>query len=167
MTSFRAEVYARLAFLRYLIRYTEFFGVQVHAKFQILTYSNAKGMLQREDKLILAGLKSSSWYLDSDQDVIAALEDAHKQMPISIKTEHVKGHQDKDKAPDKLTIAERFNVRADNLGTYALDMQMIQLMIDPAPLLPLPRGSPYLIHDGVMQTSHERTVLHRHYAGSS
>jgi hypothetical protein len=37
MASFLAEAYARLAFLRYIIRYTEFFGVQVHAKFQILT----------------------------------------------------------------------------------------------------------------------------------
>jgi hypothetical protein len=117
------EAYAKLAFLRYSIRYTEFFGVQLHAEFQILTYSDAKGMLQREDKLILAGFKSSSWYLDSDQDVIAALEDAHKQMPISIKTENVRGHQDKDKAPDKLTIPERFNVRADELTTYTLDMK--------------------------------------------
>jgi hypothetical protein len=70
-------------------------------------------MLQREEKLILTGFKSSSWYLDSDRDVIAALEDTHKQMPISIKIEHVKGHQDNDKAFDNsgpITIAERQSV---------------------------------------------------------
>jgi hypothetical protein len=78
--------------------------VEVHAKFQILTYSDGKEMLQREEKLIKEGYKSSSWYLASDQDVIAALEDSHRQMPIYIKTEHVKGHQDKDKAFEQLTI---------------------------------------------------------------
>ena len=165
MASFRAEAYARLAFLRYIIRYTEFLGVEVHAKFQILTYSDAKGMLQREEKLILAGFKSSSWYLDSDQDVIAALEEAHRQLPISIKTEHVKGHQDNAKAYNHLTVQERFNVFADHLATYALDMQIIT-KAQPAVLLPLSSGSPYLSYKGVMQTSHERTVLHRHYAGS-
>jgi hypothetical protein len=87
-------------------------------------------------------------------------------MSISIKTEHVKGHQDNDKAFDKLTIPEKFNVFADNLATYASDMQIL-MKSEPAPLLPLPRGTPYLTHEGVMPTSHERTVLHhRHYAGS-
>jgi hypothetical protein len=165
MASFRAEAYARMSFLRFIIRYTEFLGVEIHAKIQILTYSDAKGMLQREEKLINAGYKSSSWYLASDQDVIAALEDSHRQMPIYIKTEHVKGHQDKDKAFEQLTIPEKFNVFADNLATYALDLA-ITTKAEPDPLLPLPRGSPCLIHEGKMQTSHKRTLLHSSYAGS-
>jgi hypothetical protein len=56
-------------------------------------------------------------------------------------------------------------VCADHLATYALDMQ-ISTEEEPAPLLPLPRDSPYLIYDGVMQTRHEHSVLHRHYARS-
>jgi hypothetical protein len=165
MASFRAEAYARLSFIRFIIRYTEFLGVEVHAKFQILTYSDAKGMLQREEKLINAGYKSSSWYLASDQDVTAALEDSHRQMPIYIKTEHVKGHQDKDKAFEQLTLPEKFNVFADNIATYAPDLA-ITSKAEPDPWLPLPRGSPYLIHEGKMQTSHECTLLHSSYAGS-
>jgi hypothetical protein len=76
----------------------------------------------------------------------------------------VKGHQDKDKAFEQLTIPEKFNVFADKLATYALDLAIIT-KAEPDPLLPLPRGSPYLIHEGKMQTSHERTLLHSSYAG--
>jgi hypothetical protein len=112
----------------------------VHAKFQILTYSNAKGLLQWEEILISAGYKSSSCYLASDQDVIAALEDAYRRMTIIINTAHVKGHQDKDKAFEQLTSQEKFNVFADNHATYALDLEMIT-KTEPAPLLPLPRGT--------------------------
>jgi hypothetical protein len=83
--------------------------------------------------------------LDSDQDVIVSLEDAHRQMTISIRTEHVKGHQDKDKAFEQLTIPEKFNLFADNLATYALDLQLLT-KAEPVPLVPPPRGSPYLTH---------------------
>jgi hypothetical protein len=79
--------------------------------------------------------------LDSGQDVIAALEDAHRQKTICIKMEHVKGHQDKDKAFELLSISDKlFNVFADNLATYALDIQLLT-KTEPAPLLPLPRQS--------------------------
>jgi hypothetical protein len=109
------------------------------------------------------GKKNGFWQGSSPH---RGLEDAHKQqMPIPIKTEHVKGHQDKEKAFGKITIPERFNVCADHLVTYALDMQMTKQR-ESAPLLPLPRGSPYLMYEGMMQTSHERKLLHRHYAGS-
>jgi hypothetical protein len=116
--------------------------MHVHAKFQIITYSDEKGMLQREEKLIIAGFESSSWYLDSEQDVIAALEDAHRQMTISVetvKTAHMKGHQDKDKAFEQFTTPEKLNVFTPNLATYRYELD-IQLLtkVEPVPLLPLP-----------------------------
>jgi hypothetical protein len=71
--------------------------------------SDAKGMPHQEEKSTSAGCTpSSSRYLDYDQDVIVALEAAHRQMTIAIKTAHVRGYQeDKEKGFDQLTIPEK------------------------------------------------------------
>jgi hypothetical protein len=165
MSSFRAEAYGRLSIMRFLIRYAEFFAIKSHVDFRMETHSDSKSVLDREEALTKALFYPSSSYLAPDQDVMRALEAARNELPMNIKTEHVKGHQDDTTELYDLPIPALYNVKADAMATYALDYQL-DTRIEPAPMIPLPQGGVYLVHNGVHRTSHERGLLNRKWAAS-
>ena len=90
---------------------------------------------------------------DALREIHLQQEEAH----LEIGTAHVRGHQDKVKKADQLTLPERINIEADTLATQAYNFfkttRGTSIQYD------LPHGGPYLVIDNKAIWSGEIKLL--------
>ena len=116
-TSYRAEAYGVLAPTRLILRLTEFFQCEF-----IQPYTHLVDNQSVNGKCAKC-LDYEGWYpndtLKSDWDVLQQVEQTFREAKQAPTMEHIKSHQDKNRAIETLPIKAQLNCRADKLaGAY-------------------------------------------------
>ena len=155
MNSHRAKAYGHLSWLRFLQRYTEYFGIS-KVTCLIQNYCDNLGIINISHP--------KTWWdtgrtvLHPDYDVINEIritqEDLQEQFPKLKPGVHVKGHQDKTVAYHDLSRPAQLNVIADRAATKALNLARQNK--DPPEYYFMPNCTAYLISGNAVILSQER-----------
>jgi hypothetical protein len=95
--------------------------------------------------------------LQSDDDIIRAIEDLESRIPMAITYHWVEGHQDKIKEVRELPWPAQLNVYADELATEAVNKQTHTRQVPK--FIPLEQTSVYWIQGTTTFTSPEVRAL--------
>jgi hypothetical protein len=166
MQSFRAEGYGRLALNCFLVRYAQFFGIELSQDAEhplALFYTDSQSLIDRMQSHSERHVKSPFDRIVNDQDLIHQIEEVETRIsPAKIHSAWVKGHQDDTKELTDLEFPALLNVFADRLATTALVDHMTRAK--PAPLLALPTTTVYLgREEGDLVTSTEKSILNHRF----
>jgi hypothetical protein len=156
MTSHRSEAYGKLAWMCFVLHYTEFLGIEI--KCAINSYCDniaiIRGTKFNKEKTAFNSLQA-------DYDILAQIADQQTRLrriaPRLAQSRHVKGHQDKLQPIHELTRQAQLNIRADQLATQALN-EIIWEKSNPQ-MIALPSCSIYLLNAGMIQSSQEKKSL--------
>ena len=149
--AYRSELTGILAILEELKAICDQWGLK---KGRCTIFCDGLSALNRVDELDDTNLSSKS----SSADLLQACKTMKKRLPIDIDFVHVKGHQDRNKLYDKLTLIEKLNIVMDRLAK-----DMLTAVIENevtifeqhkfAPLLPTVNNIP--IHQDVFKKLYE------------
>ena len=156
-TSYRAESYAFLAWLRLIFRLCEFFECPLPS--QLAIYSDSESMLKTIQQRLEWTVDYPYTTMSPDWDLHQAITTTLRLFPNLPHCQHVKGHQDRFFAFDDLPLPAQLNVEADELASqfvYPPDL--------PSTIVPLIAGTVAQLHcaTGTI-TSNYRAVLRRLY----
>jgi hypothetical protein len=153
VSSFRAESFGKLAWLVFLNEFCYYHHIRW--KCTIRSYCDNLGVTKRT-KIGMTHLQLTHTLAPSF-DVLREISIQQEEALLQICTQHVKGHQDRVKKADQLTLPERINIEADDLATQAFEFfkskRSSQVQYD------LPSGGPYLICDNKAIWSGETELL--------
>lgn len=154
--SHRAEAFGKSSWITALHHISLFYQIQISCS--ILSFCDNKAIVQSTRSRNL--LNSMYASLCPDFDVLRSIAIKQQQlMAVTSKysdTRHVKGHQDRTKGNNELTIEEQLNIRADELASQALETTM---KIDKTPqTMVLPHAMAYLSIDDSVQSSKKNHV---------
>jgi hypothetical protein len=155
-SSHRAEGYGFLSVVLFITRITEFCMWQQPLSFQF--FSDNNGLLSRVKQRVSYGdILYPNETLRPDWDIVEQIASFIQSSIHTITIDHVKGHQDDDKAYEELSPEAQMNVDADELaGEY------IHEHFSPRPQAPmLPTTRCQLILRGTTVTSHYNTTIIR------
>ena len=154
-SSFRAESYAFLAILRYLIQSCEFLSCVLPISLQMFTDS---------ESLVKTIQKRMEWFVEfpystmtADWDLQQAISRSLRQFANLPHICHIKGHQDQEQAYSTLPLPAQLNVDADHAASdYSYPSR-----VSPR-LAPITAGSHALLHsaDGSINSNY-RAILRR------
>jgi hypothetical protein len=121
-TSFRAEAYGILSYLRLIFRAFEFTANQLPTTLRI--HSDSKSVIEQALKMLAYPFYFANMTLTADWDVIQAIVSTMKQFQTPPPLDHVYGHQDKNTDVASLPLPAQLNVEADALaGLYRYNQQ--------------------------------------------
>jgi ribonuclease HI len=112
LSSFRAEAYGMLSMIQYINRLPN--------RHKVHMYTDSKSLIQRCQQ---PASNSPHRTMQPDSDVIDTIKQEIRNSKHKLDIKHVKGHQDRNTAWEKLSHQAQLNVRADKLATIALSMQ--------------------------------------------
>jgi hypothetical protein len=154
MSSHRAEGFGKLSWIVCINQIIKFSKIKV--KCHIKSYCDNQTLINQTK--IQKRLDRVSEALLPNFDVVKEIIKQQDILLTVINTydygEHVKGHQDRTKALDKLTIPEYLNVKADELATDALKSHLFEKPNDRD--IKFPSCNTSLMRDGKIISSKER-----------
>ena len=113
-TSFRAEAYGMLSYLRLIIRACEYTNANLPA--QVRGFTDAKSVLDQTFKFLGFPFYYPNVTMCADWDILQAIVSSLRQFPIPPTLAHVEGHQDKTTHVSNLPLPTQLNVEADALA---------------------------------------------------
>ena len=114
-SSFRAEGYGMLSLARFLYRL--FHYCNRLDELEMLFGCDNQGLLQRILALTNQSFANPSTTMAPDWDIVQAIVQTFRLLPVMPAITHVKGHQDDNAAIENLSILARSNCAADKLAT--------------------------------------------------
>jgi hypothetical protein len=99
MQSFRAEGYGRMAGVCFIDHFIRFFGIPVHDKCITEFHTDSESPLKCHKTV----RDTRVGRLQSDDDIIRAIEDLQSHIPMAITYHWVEGYQDKTKEVHELS----------------------------------------------------------------
>jgi hypothetical protein len=121
--SYRSEAYGLLSLLCFLIRLAEFTHLEESWEGHLATDSQSllDTLFGIKDKRQLLSTLQSSQLADLDVmipewDILILIQERMRKLP-GIDIQHIKGHQDKYKAYEELTLMAQLNVDADSMAS--------------------------------------------------
>ena len=164
-TSYRAESYAFLAWLRLVFRLCEFFGCPLPSN--LVFYSDSKSMLDTIQQRL-------EWTVDYPYTTMSPDWDLHQAITSTIRRFsdiphccHVKGHQDRYHAFDELSLPAQLNVEADELASQytfppSLNPTKVPLVEGTVALLHGPKGTITANYRAVLRRCHNEPLIQEH-----
>jgi hypothetical protein len=153
VSSFRAECFGKLAWLVMLNEFCSFH--KIRRRCAILSYCDNETVTKRT-KIGMTHLHLAHTLAPS-YDVLREIHLQQDLLQLDSDTRHVKGHQDRVKKNEQLTLPETLNIEADSMAseanTYFCKARGSQVQYD------LPNGGPYLKVDKKAMWSGEIDIL--------
>ncbi|KAL7565834.1 hypothetical protein ACA910_007394 [Epithemia clementina (nom. ined.)] len=123
-TSFRAELYGLLSFLRFLIRTHEYTAVSLPLPVQL--YTDSKSAIDRLTEMQQWPYFYPNTTMAPDWDVLQAIVTSLHLVGPSLKLNHVRGHQDRATPVHLLSLPAQLNVEADGLASSAQSLSSLE-----------------------------------------
>jgi hypothetical protein len=121
-TSHRAECWGKLSAVRFLHHLSLFTKQPFPATLQIMSLADNKGLVTSLQRRMTYETVYPNATLKSDWDLIEEIYQTYTQIPsIRVTFDWIKGHQDYDKAYDRLSIPAQYNVDADTLANAHME----------------------------------------------
>jgi hypothetical protein len=119
-SSFRAEGYGLLSYIRLIYRAFEFTGNTLPSNLHI--HTDSESCLKQLQKMLAYPFYFPNLTMSSDWDVLQAIIATMRSFNNKPTLSHVTGHQDRTIAFDNLSLPAQLNVEADDLaGCYVYD----------------------------------------------
>jgi ribonuclease HI len=116
-SSFRAEGYGVLSYLRLIYRAFEFTANQLPTSLKI--HTDSESIVDQVKTTLEFPFYYPNQTLSADWDIIQAIVSTLKQFPRIPPLEWIKGHQDRNRSVQSLSLPAQLNVEADELaGLY-------------------------------------------------
>ncbi|KAI2494762.1 hypothetical protein MHU86_19757 [Fragilaria crotonensis] len=164
-TSYRAEAYGMLSLMRFLLRIREYSSMHdewsgtigTDSKSVLDTLMNGDHDLQEEE--VPVDLDGDNVVLDAlrpDWDVLIEIQEAMHRLP-NVRLTYVRGHQDRKKRYESLTLMGQLNVNADHEAGIFQDVHGLERPL--VLMSPMTRAHLHL-PDGTVTGNYDRCLQH-------
>jgi hypothetical protein len=147
----------RLSLLSFLTHYILYLEIQTSDDLCITSYYDNHSLLKNEETFHTRDIDSSSWYTNSDHDVIITLSALRTKLPFRLASIHVRAHQNGHCEFNLLPRPAHLNVLADKLASEVL--AGLRAAHQSTEFYPLPACRVYLRNVTGHTTSREKRTL--------